>query len=1172
MKQNLLKFNMLFLCLLIGISTTLHAQQPQLILQKGHTAPITDIVISEDGRYIISGSFDGTIHLWDALSKKELRVFDTQSMGHLELALKGNLLAGATNEGVLKIWQLDDGKLLNSFSFEDNPINKMDFHPKKSEMLLGLADGKIMLLNYENKKRSKSVQAHAEWVNDLGFSANGKSFFTCGEEGLFLWKKRRLSKKKELLKTQTTTAKFSEDGAYLISGDEDGMVKVFETAKGTPISTLKGHKQRLIYTDISRDNGTIVSVDFSGKAKVWNVQTQDTIQTFGVGKGTTSMVLHPDGRTLMTGFRKDIRLWRTETGKKITDLTGLIEDWESKSINAVRFGVDTQSIVSAGERTLRFWTETSSEKIELGDIIEQVILHPDGRHVATLEENGQIVLWDVITKDTVRTFYGKSNYITFTENGHLILGYSGRQLYIWQTGTGELVDFVTIGNKDVFKLAIHPDNTTVAISTIDGEIYIYDYRTGAFLAECEKQPHNFFALTFTKDGRHLVGGTEDGYLTIWNVSNGKFHMKIRAHESMVSTLYVDDEFFISADISGEIGIWNHFLEPIGKLKGHTKMVMDIDRKGDFLVTCAADNTIRLWDFKNQDFLAKFYAFDDDWAVIAPDGLFDASENAMSKMHYVIGLEPLELSQLKERYYEPGLLGELLNIGSETKRDVSKLDKVPLFPMANLEWIDEEKLILKVTLTERSGGIGKVSLFINKKELIEDINPKRKKEFEIKLVDFQRFLKQDNDDFFTIKTYNKAGWLSSKPEAIRYTGAINLKGSEVVDEGGKIKIKLGQTHEPKMYAIIIGTSNYRGEKLDLSYADKDAGNIAEGLRGVGKSLFGEDNIHINLLTSTSNRPATKANIQAVFAEVAAVATPEDIVVLYLSGHGVTYGSTDPQFYYLTKDIASENIEDKTIRDNFTVATSELTEMLKSIPAQKQVLIIDACSSGSLVDNVLSQTRGLSSSQRRALDRMKDRTGMFILAGSAANKVSYEASQFGQGLLTYSLLLGMNGSALRDGQYVDVMQLFQYAADKVPEFAAFIGGMQRPVIATPAGSNSFDIGQVTSEVIIPMTEVKPLFVRSNFQEEVSFDDKLELAETLDNRLMDISAQGKSASILFVNVQKYPNAYAVKGRYTIKNEKITLNIHLFKGEELVKKIKVNGSKKDVDALINLVLLELE
>ena len=109
----------------------------------------------------------------------------------------------------------------------------------------------------------------------------------------------------------------------------------------------------------------------------------------------------------------------------------------------------------------------------------------------------------------------------------------------------------------------------------------------------------------------------------------------------------------------------------------------------------------------------------------------------------------------------------------------------------------------------------------------------------------------------------------------------------------------------------------------------------------------------------------------------------------------------------------------------------------------MLIIDACNSGQIVENLTSGTKSLNSSQIRALDRMKDRTGMFVLSGSASDKVSYEASEYGQGLLTYALLQGMLGLATRKDakgqETIDVMKLFQYARDQVPELAKSINGI-------------------------------------------------------------------------------------------------------------------------------------
>ena len=114
-----------------------------------------------------------------------------------------------------------------------------------------------------------------------------------------------------------------------------------------------------------------------------------------------------------------------------------------------------------------------------------------------------------------------------------------------------------------------------------------------------------------------------------------------------------------------------------------------------------------------------------------------------------------------------------------------------------------------------------------------------------------------------------------------------------------------------------------------------------------------------------------------------------------------------------------------------------------------------------------------------------------ARCAADSVSYEASKYGQGLLTYSLLLGMRGAKLREGEYVDVVDLFSFASDKVPELARDIGGVQRPTVASPKGA-SFDVGRLTAEdrPKVPLQSVKPVVLRSSLQAEKPPRDTLRL----------------------------------------------------------------------------------
>ena len=106
-------------------------------------------------------------------------------------------------------------------------------------------------------------------------------------------------------------------------------------------------------------------------------------------------------------------------------------------------------------------------------------------------------------------------------------------------------------------------------------------------------------------------------------------------------------------------------------------------------------------------------------------------------------------------------------------------------------------------------------------------------------------------------------------------------------------------------------------------------------------------------------------------------------------------------------------------------------------------------------------------------------MFVSMGSTADAVSYEARHYEQGLLTYSLLEGMKGTALREDQYVDINGLFQRAVEEVPELAKGIGDIQKPRIASLGGA-SFDIGKLLPEdrQAIHPAIAKPFLLQPSF----------------------------------------------------------------------------------------------
>ena len=478
--------------------------------------------------------------------------------------------------------------------------------------------------------------------------------------------------------------------------------------------------------------------------------------------------------------------------------------------------------------------------------------------------------------------------------------------------------------------------------------------------------------------------------------------------------------------------------------------------------------------------------------------------------------------------------------------------------------------LSIGLQARNGGIGKLSLFINGKEVQENINPNKNKDLTVDLQQYAKYYLPGQDNRLMLRSFNEEGWLKSPATELAYKPTFSSSRGT----GSSSNSSNSRPAKPSLYALIVGTADYSGSNLDLAYADKDAAAIFQALQASGKALF-NDRLDVQLLSTDNTaggKISSKTNIKAALEAIAGKAKANDVLVVYFAGHGVTYGQAEKmQFYYLTKDIGSEDLSDPEIRNNYAISSAELTAWLTAIPAQKQVMMLDACNSGKVVESLVSK-RALNSSQIRALDRMKDRTGMFVISGSAADKVSYEASQYGQGLLTYSLLQGMQMVSASNNNYVDVMQLFQYSRDRVPVLAKGIGGIQTPMLAFPNDGSSFDIGIVNESVKIPVARVKPVFIRNVFQDENAFDDVLGLGQKMSDHFKKISSRGANASYIYVDVSQFENAYSLKGRYTINGEEVKVRGALFKGSRNVGPFEITGKKENLDQLVEDILYEVE
>jgi hypothetical protein len=707
-----------------------------------------------------------------------------------------------------------------------------------------------------------------------------------------------------------------------------------------------------------------------------------------------------------------------------------------------------------------------------------------------------------------------------------------------------------------------PDGTKVVTASWDHTAKIWEVSTGNLLANLVRHLGSVKSAVFNHNGTKIVTASYDATALIWDVEKGRLLTILKGYGDMFnSAVFSPDDstkVITSSQDNFTAKIWDLAtgrLEktiPLG-LNTHLSNISFSTNR----FTAIDDSEIKLFNLTTGEYLFSYFAIDStDWAVLHPSGLFDASSGAMDKMYWVKGDEVIDFSQLKERYWQPGLWKMIMD--GQPLRSVAGMNTLQLQPEIKQTVLKNK--ILTIQLKKRDGGYGKVAILVNNKQVIEDARPKgfdTSKLLQTIVVNLAQWLPEDLDHVISVKTQTADGFVSSRGVPFTQIASINTVPKK-----------------PAFYAIICGTGEFSNPAMKLKYPVQDAEAIAKAVTIGANNLFGKDSTHVYLLSSPGKTPTTKQNIKQAFDNIKAKAKAEDIVMVYLSGHGISYGGDNGDFYYLTTEasgISAESFADPALRQAQSINTAEFTQWLNASPARKQVMIIDACGSGKAVDNLLAK-RDIEASQIKAIDRMKDKTGLYIISGCAADAVSYEASKYGQGLLTYAVLQAMKGAALKENTNVDILTLLNYARDEVPKMATGIGGIQQPQLLVPKGG-SFDIGYIreTDKALIPLAQIKPVFVRATLMEETKKRDVLKLSQAINEKLNEVSARGDATnSIVFMDADDYPNSCSISGLYTITGDKINFTGSLLCGTK-EKIIKFDNQTKEalvnklVDAAVN-------
>src|SRR6185503_3090530 len=260
----------------------------------------------------------------------------------------------------------------------------------------------------------------------------------------------------------------------------------------------------------------------------------------------------------------------------------------------------------------------------------------------------------------------------------------------------------------------------------------------------------------------------------------------------------------------------------------------------------------------------------------------------------------------------------------------------------------------------------------------------------------------------------------------------------------------------IYVLAIGVSEYQDRNFNLRFAAKDAADLAAAYQASEGKRQGWGKVQVLSLT---DRRATRAEILKA-KEWLARSKPNDLIVVFAAGHGVTDGQAN--YYFGTHNIDHGNPAARGL------PYDEFEFLLDGVPALQKLLLLDTCFSGEIEkDQPVALAAASSAGTRAGTVRMRAfkaargvsvvpdvgggarlssamlafqqdwfadlrrGTGAAVISSSSGNEYSLEGEQWRNGVFTYAVLQGLRNrmaDANRDG-IVTVSELQAYVIEQV-----------------------------------------------------------------------------------------------------------------------------------------------
>lgn len=254
----------------------------------GHSHFVEDVVISSDGQFALSGSWDGTLRLWDLNTGATTRRFlgHTKDVLSVAFSVDNRQIVSGSRDKTIKLWNtLGECKFtIGEGEGHTEWVSCVRFSPVTTKPIIVSAgwDRLVKVWNLKNCKLNGDLRGHRYYINTVTVSPDGSLCASGGKDGTaMLWDLAEGKKLYSLEANETIHALCFSPNRYWLCAATDSAIKIWDLESKSIVDDLKpefdlktknAQVPYCVSLQWSADGQTLYSGYTDGILRVWAVQ------------------------------------------------------------------------------------------------------------------------------------------------------------------------------------------------------------------------------------------------------------------------------------------------------------------------------------------------------------------------------------------------------------------------------------------------------------------------------------------------------------------------------------------------------------------------------------------------------------------------------------------------------------------------------------------------------------------------------------------------------------------------------------------------------------------------------------------------------------------------------------------------------------------------------------